>query len=107
MSRDDGVYILKTKGDEGYEYRVGSCTSIDNLEYGYRETNVFLPDDEKEWDEDFVLYVWGTSKVFKDHKSALVEAAAEEMRWTSKAHGGPEYGICDIDQFREKRFPNS
>jgi hypothetical protein len=87
MSADNGVYILETKGVDGYEYRVSYVSAIDNIEYkpDYGRFN-------KEW----LIRIFGKSVVYTNEIEALKDAM-EIKKSIEKFGNYVEYGICNID----------
>lgn len=60
MSADNGIYILKTEGDE---FRVAHCQAIENLTYG-----------DPGGDEEYMLLLFSDSEVFGDEQEAMMKA---------------------------------
>ena len=87
MSADNGVYILETKGVDGYEYRVSYTGAIENIEYrpDYGRFN-------KEW----LIRIFGKSVVYTNEVEALKDAM-EIKKSIEKFGDYVEYGICNID----------
>lgn len=89
MSADNGIYILKTPKNDGFEYRVEHLQSIENLDWdenicGYtREDNIRIINARE---------MFSDAKVFDNEKDALQFAADlhKELGWT-------EYGICFLE----------
>lgn len=104
MSSDNGIYLLKTKGQNGnFEYRVNYASAISNLTYntnyipGDYQSSMDLP--EGQWNEDIVKDYFGTCIVHIDINKAYEEAFAIQNYW-----GYTEYGICLLD-YSNKQFP--
>lgn len=114
MSADNGIYILKTPKDEGFEYRVAELQAIENLNYdeeapdaeSCEKYNQYLHTpcakciawDKKYNSEDKDVLIrnarrmWKKSPVFFASEDAWLYA--QQMDWT-------EYGVCRITIDRE------
>jgi hypothetical protein len=96
MSADNGVYILKTKGENGgYEYRVRHAQAIENIQWydmaAARYTRSPYPKAIRDY--------FGGCKVFTDHVAAIMEAREIEQDYLFT-----EYGICTISLWDDKTF---
>jgi hypothetical protein len=101
MSRDNGIYVLITKGaEEGQlEYRVAPATAIDRLwergstpeaELAYKGDSSGFPVNLRQ-----MRSIFGHSPVFTDRCEALLTAADLYTYWGGISN--VEYGICLID----------
>ncbi len=95
MSADNGVYILKTKGNPRrlnsniHEYRVAHLQAIDNIDWDDK-----LGKPSRDHDVQIVnaREMWKGCKVFTDAKEALDEALKIDRECVYV-----EYGICEIE----------
>ncbi len=65
MSSDNGVYVLKTRKGEGYEYRVAHLNAIDNLDYDCSTPEDIMTNARQ---------MWRNREVFKHKVDALLAA---------------------------------
>jgi len=91
MSADNGTYILQTYGPE---FRVAHAQAIDNI-YGAwdGENNTWVGDPE------FILDVFGESKVFHNLDEAWDAANAIDQTYEIS-----EYGVCLISDWQSEKF---
>ena len=89
MSADNGIYVLRTPTDDGYEYRVQHLQAIDNLEWDRGDEA--YSDDPAIWIEN-ARAMWRGCHAFTREGEAL-EYAAELLRQQPIC----EYGISFID----------
>jgi hypothetical protein len=94
MSADNGVYILKTKGSDGYEYRVSYAMAIENIEY---------EPDYGRFNKEMLIMIFGKSPVFYDETKSLKEACRIKDSVINNDFW-LEYGICEIDA-SDIKFP--
>jgi hypothetical protein len=81
MSSDNGIYILKTPKENGFEYRVTHAQAIDNLWWENEDGNP----------KEIVAY-FGSCRVFTSDDEAFLEA-----KRLYDDYGYTEYGIIKID----------
>lgn len=91
MSADNGVYILETAGPE---FRVVYAQAIDSI---YGKFN----DETLHWEGDMNMIVdyFRNSEIFTEYEHALEYAIR-----LSKDYWHLEYGICNIDEFKDRHF---
>ena len=110
MSADNGIYILETIKNDGFEYRVVETSAIDNYRYtfcikhgifGFDENciechNLTETEDPDIWIQN-ARVIWKNSPVFSTHELAM-QKALEIERVILSDDFCPilEYGICDI-----------
>lgn len=84
MSADNGVYILKTRKGNGFQFRVEHLSAIDNLDYDCRGPEDVMKNARQ---------MWGRAKpVFRSRNSAIV--AAHDLAMGIDIL---EYGVSEID----------
>ena len=88
MSADNGIYILRTPIENGYEYRVSYMSAIDNLSW---DDERGCSTDDKEVLIKNARKMWSRAKVFTVRGEAL-EAAHDlaDAEYT-------EYGVVSIN----------
>lgn len=106
MSKDNGVYILvsrgrKTRHGHKKEYRVIHAQAIMNI--------MFAPDlpvgsDEMMLNSEYVLRYFNGARVFTDRRVAEGYAQATYDAWTVVV-GFVEYGIVWFDEYAHIPFP--
>jgi hypothetical protein len=91
VSADNGIYILETAGPE---YRVIYAQAIDNI---YGKFN----DETAHWEGDMNMIVdyFRNAEIFSKYEKAL-----EYAIHLSKDYNYLEYGICNIDDFKDRHF---
>ena len=93
MSADNGVYILRTPKDDGYEYRVAHLQAVEN--YLWDENSNQETDDEDVHIEN-ARRMWAGSPVFTE-ESRVFSLAFEIYAELDIC----EYGVSIIDIDRE------
>lgn len=93
MSADNGVYILQTKDG----FRVAEAAAIENIDWNC---------EDGEWNEDYIIDIFGRSEVYKTNEEAS-KRAFDIYDDIMKDEFCPicEYGICPIFKFKDKEFP--
>lgn len=87
MSADDGIYILKTPAESGFEYRVIHAQAIENIYYDRgRSHDEPIPKRLREY--------FGKAEVFTNETEAVKKAVA----WHKTEQS--EYGIREIEYSR-------
>lgn len=104
MSADDGIYILKTKKGDGFEYRVEHLQAVENVDWDENLPNSYHGLGDHTDDDDVRIKnareMWKHSPIFVTQESAFANAQQvyEEVNWD----GFPvEYGISVIAIDRE------
>ena len=94
MSADNGIYILKTTGPVGPEYRVTYAQAIDNI-YGN------FSDESFQWqgDPEEMYKYFHDAPVFSS-----IEKALDYAKELSYNYDYLEYGICVITDFIDWNF---
>lgn len=82
MSADNGVYILKTTCDGGFEYRVAHSFASDAQ----------ILDEPGILCTQYLVETFGESEVFHDYQEAFKKASE-----VHDGYGYTEYGICEVE----------
>lgn len=94
MPRDNGVYILETKGSKGSEYRLSYVEDLDDIYKDFDDSNLHWRGNPKVISESF-----GQSKVYDD-----LETVWDEALQLAEKYEYLEDGVCVIANFKNQTY---